>query len=348
MPPSTTRQDSLAIRKSPRLVNKPTSNYHEVRQDKKRRNMKKTWRSNFKASDSRLTKRLNHSKVNVELCPAPARAPSAGDDASQAGTLETDEDRLPKRTEDVEYITIDDAEPEQDDSFIDEVNRDYHRGKQPCQEGGRNNPDDSTIEVITIEDRDSQENEELEEEVLTQLDDSVIEEVITDHHNGGDPAQLSQEDVGITLDDSFMEDANRDYNSNRNTQDNSIDALLNNTITIIDDPIADDFQEENEVIYLTTGLADTQVSSVFPFSNETVDEEICPVCHDTFENIEKERIPRVKLVCRHVLCHNCFVGCMRVKNQCPVCRATVKADDKFIFYEGSLCFASSIPSARSI
>jgi len=342
--PSATRQDSLATRRSPRLVNKPTSNYYEARQDN-RRNMKKTWRSNSKAYDASLTKILNLSKVNVEMYPAPV--PSAGDDASQAGTLETDEDRLPRRTEDVEYITIDDAEPELDDSFIDEVNRDYHRGEQPCQEGGRNNPDDSTIEVITIEDRDSQENEELEEEVLTQLDDSVIEEVITDH-NSGDPAQLGQEDVGITLDDSFMEDANRDYNSNRNTQDDSIDALLNTTITIIDDPIADNFEEEHEVIYLTTGLADPQVSSVFPSSNETVDEEICPVCHDTLENIEKERIPRVKLVCRHVLCHSCFVGCMRVKNLCPVCRAPVRADDKFIFYEGCLFFASSLPSARSI
>ena len=282
--PSATRQDSLAIRRSPRLVNKPSSNYHEARQDK-RRNMKKTWRSNSKAYDGRFTKRLNHSKVIVET--DPALVPSAGDDASQAETLETDEDRLPRRTEDVEYITIDDVEPELDDSFIDEVNRDYHRVEQPCQEVGRNNPDDSTIEVITIEDRDSQENEE-PEEVLTQLDDSVIEEVITDH-NSGDPAQLGQEDVGITLDDSFMEDANRDYNSNRNTQDDSIDALLNITITIIDDPIADDVPEEHEVIHLTTGLADPKVSSVFPSSNETVDEEICPVCHDTFKNIEKER-----------------------------------------------------------
>ena len=134
----------------------------------------------------------------------------------------------------------------------------------------------------------SQENEEPEEEVLTQLDESVIEEVITDY-NSGDPAQLGQEDVGITLDDSFMEDANRDYNSNRNTQDDSIDALLNITITIIDDPITDDVPEEHEVIHLTTGLADPKVSSVFPSSNETVDEEICPVCHDTFKNIEKER-----------------------------------------------------------
>jgi len=334
------------MRRSPRLANKPTSNYCEARRDK-RRNVKKTWRSNLKAYDARLTKRQNHSKVNVEMYPAPV--PSAGDDVSQAGTLEIDEDRLPRRTEDVEYITIDDKELEPDNSFIYEVNRDYHRGEQPCQEGGRNNPDDSTIEVITIEDRDNQENEEPEEEVLTQLDESVIEEVITDY-NSGHPAQLGQEEVGITLDDSFMEDANRDYNSNRNTQDDSIDTLLNlnTTITIIDDPIADNSQEEHEVIYPTTGLADPKVSSVFPSSNETVDEEICPVCHDTFGNIEKERIPRVKLVCRHVLCHSCFVGCMRVKNQCPVCRAAVRADDKFIFYEGSLCFASSIPSARSI
>lgn len=340
--PSTT-QDSLAIRKSPRLVNKPTSNYYEARQDE-RRNRKKTQRSNSKAYEATLAKRLNHSKVNVEMYPAPA--PSASHDASQAGTLETDEDRLPRRNEDAEYITIDDEELEPDDSFIEEVNKDYHRVEQPCQEGGSNNPDDSTIEVITIEevDRDYQEREDLEEEGLTQPDDSFIEEVTRDY-NSGNPAQLGQEGVDITLDDPFIEDVNRDYNSNRNTQDDSIDRLFNNTIIIIDDPTVDNAQEEDDVIDLS---ADPQVSAVLPSLNETVDEEICPVCHDSIENIEKERIPRVKLVCRHVLCHNCFVGCMKVKNLCPVCRAFVRADDKFIFYEGSLCFASSLPIARRI
>ena len=288
---TSTTQDSLAIRRSPRLVNKPTSNYYEARQDE-RRNRRKTQRSNSKAYEARFAKRLNHSKVNVEMSPAPV--PSSGDNASQAGTLETDEDRLPRRTEDAEYITIDDEELEPDDSFIEEVNKDYHRVEQPCQEGGSNNPDDSTIEVITIEevDRDYQEGEDLEEEVLTPLDDSVIEEVTRDY-NSGDPAQLGQEGVGITLDDTFIEDVNRDYNSNRITQDDSIDRLLNNTIIIIDDPTADNAQEEDEVVVLsvdaiTTGPADPQVSTVLPSLNETVHEEICPVCHDTYEIIEKE------------------------------------------------------------
>ena len=86
-----------------------------------------------------------------------------------------------------------------------------------------------------------------------------------------------------------MEDANRDYNSHSNTQDDSNDSPLNDTITITDDTTVDDSQEENEVIYLTTLQADPQVSSVVPSLNETLEEEICPVCHETFENIEKER-----------------------------------------------------------
>ena len=45
-------------------------------------------------------------------------------------------------------------------------------------------------------------------------------------------------------------------------------------------------------------MADSQVSSVLPSLIKTVEEEICPVCHDTFQNIEKEGILRVKLVCR--------------------------------------------------
>ena len=52
------------------------------------------------------TKRPIHSKVTLEIDSVPA--PSAGDDASQARTTDTDGDRLPSRTEEVEYISIDD------------------------------------------------------------------------------------------------------------------------------------------------------------------------------------------------------------------------------------------------
>ena len=125
-------------------------------------------------------------------------------------------------------------------------------------------------------------------EVLIQADDSFIEKVNTDY-SSGDPQQLCQEGGGsITIDDSFMEDANRDYDSHSNTQDDSIDSLLNDTITITDDPTVDNSQEENEVIYLTSSPAESQVSSVPPSLNETVEEEICPVCHETFGNIEKD------------------------------------------------------------
>ena len=82
-----------------------------------------------------------------------------------------------------------------------------------------------------------------------------------------------------------MEDVN--YNSHSNAPDDSIDGLLDDTITI-DDPTVDNSQEEHEVIDLTTGPADPQVSPVLPSLNETVEEEICPVCHDTLENIQKE------------------------------------------------------------
>ena len=51
------------------------------------------------------TKRLIHSKVTLEIDSVPA--PSAGDDVSQAKTTDTDGDRLPSRTEELEYITID-------------------------------------------------------------------------------------------------------------------------------------------------------------------------------------------------------------------------------------------------
>ena len=179
-----------------------------------------------------------------------------------------------------------------------EVNRDYNIGDPPHQEDGGSSQDDSTLGVITIEkvDRGNQENDELEMEVLIQADDSSIEKVNTDY-SSGDPQQLCQEGGGsITIDDSFMEDANRDYDSHSNTQDDSIDRFLNDTITITDDPTVDDSQEEHEVIYLTTSPADSQVSSVLPSLNETVEEEICPVCHETFENIEKDGILRVKLV----------------------------------------------------
>ena len=57
-----------------------------------------------------------------------------------------------------------------------------------------------------------------------------------------------------------MEDANRDYDSHSNTQDDSNDSPLNDTITITDDPTVDNSQEEHEVIYLTI----SQVSSVLP------------------------------------------------------------------------------------
>ena len=77
------------------------------------------------------TKRLIHSKVTLEIDSVPA--PSAGDDVSQAKTTDTDGDRLPSRTEEVEYITIDDEELEPVNSFFVEVNRDYHRGEQPRQ-----------------------------------------------------------------------------------------------------------------------------------------------------------------------------------------------------------------------
>ena len=116
-----------------------------------------------------------------------------------------------------------------------EVNRDYHRGEQPRQEVGGNSQDDSTLGVITIEevDRGNQESEELEEGDPTQLDEIFF------------PQQLGQEGGGsITIDDSFMEDANRNYDSHSNIQDDSIDGLLNDTITIIDDPTVDSSQEE--------------------------------------------------------------------------------------------------------
>ena len=97
-----TPQNSLGVRRSPRLVNKQMSNYHEVSQDKnKGRNLKRTKRSK--------TKRLIHSEVTLEIDSRPA---PSGDDTSQAGTTETDGDRLPSRTEEVEYITIDDEELE--------------------------------------------------------------------------------------------------------------------------------------------------------------------------------------------------------------------------------------------
>ena len=58
------------------------------------------------------TKRLIqiHSKVTLKMDSVPA--PSAGNDASQARTTDTVGDRLPSRTEEVEYITIDDEELE--------------------------------------------------------------------------------------------------------------------------------------------------------------------------------------------------------------------------------------------
>ena len=43
---------------------------------------------------------------------------------------------------------------------------------------------------------------------------------------------------------SFLEDANWDHNSHSNTQDDSIDRFLNDTITINDDPTVDNSQEE--------------------------------------------------------------------------------------------------------
>ena len=54
----------------------------------------------MKTYEARLINRLIHSKVNVEMYLASAS--TAGDDGSQAGTIETDEDRLPRRTEKVE------------------------------------------------------------------------------------------------------------------------------------------------------------------------------------------------------------------------------------------------------
>ena len=135
----------------------------------------------------------------------------------------------------MEYITIDDEELEPVNSFFVEVNRDYHRGEQPRQEVGGNSQDDSTLGVITIEevDRGNQESEELEEGDPTQLDEIFF------------PQQLGQEGGGsITIDDSFMEDTNRNYDSHSNIQDDSIDGLLNDTITIIDDPTVDSSQEE--------------------------------------------------------------------------------------------------------
>ena len=146
-----------------------------------------------------------------------------------------------------------------------EVNRDYHRGEQPRQEVGGNSQDDSTLGVITTEevDRGSQKREELEEEdlALSWMSSSLY---------SSSARRLAAVSPLIWC----MEDANSDYDSHSNTQDDSIDSLLNDTNNIIDDPTVDNSQEE------------------------TVEKEICLVCHDTFENIEKEGILRVKLVCR--------------------------------------------------
>ena len=198
--------------------------------------MKKTKRSNLKTYEARLIKRLNNSKVNVEVDSVPA--PTAGDNASQAQTIETDETTLPRR--------VRAEEPESVNGFLEEVSRDFLRGagEQLLQEVGDNSQDDPSLGVITIE---------------------LV--------NTG-----SQDDGGsITIDDSFMEDGNN--------QDYSNDTI---TITITDDSTVDDSQEENEVIYLTSSPAESQVSSVPPSLNETVEEEICPVCHETFGNIEKD------------------------------------------------------------
>ena len=69
-------------------------------------------------------------------------------------TIETNENRLPRRTEEIEYITIDDEELEPVNSFFEEVNRDYHRREQPRQEVDGNSQDDWTLGVITIEEVD--------------------------------------------------------------------------------------------------------------------------------------------------------------------------------------------------
>ena len=203
-----------------------------------RRNVKRTKRSK--------TKRQIHSKMTLEIDSVPV--PSAGDDTSQAGTTETVGDRQPSRTEEVDYITIDDEELEEleeevhtqsqmEELFFQEVNRDFNRVNQ---------------------------HQPSQEEASVTLDDSVL--------------------ILPQADDSFMEDSS---NSHSIAQDDSIDGLLNDTITI-DDPTVDNSEEEHEVIDLTTGPADPQVSPVLPSLNETVEEEICPVCHDTLENIQKE------------------------------------------------------------